>query len=198
MAKRRKRPRSAAPRSGQGGQGANLQDVNAVMSTIAGDLAMAGARRGESRRTAWKSRDEQQRRRRAPTPAEGAASPASPARRACVGSLLPTKMRSPTGWEAVLRGHPDPAAARRERIPWLSSVADKVRAEKQAAEQQQQAQQQERHADVRRRLRGVALSSGVVAADAKARRSAEEMAREEEERRQRELARYRKRGRHRS
>ena len=49
MAKRRKRPRSAAPRSGQG---ANLQDVNAVMSTIAGDLAMAGARRGESRE-AW-------------------------------------------------------------------------------------------------------------------------------------------------
>ena len=198
MAKRRKRPRSAAPRSGQGGQGVNLQDVNAVMSTIAGDLAMAGARRGESRRSAWKSRDEQQRRRRAPTPAEGAASPASPARRACVGSLLPAKMRSPTGWEAELSGHPDPAAARRERIPWLSSVADEVRAEKQAAEQREQAQQQERHADVRRRLRGVALSSGVVAADAKARRSAEETAREEEERRQRELARYRKRGRHRS
>ena len=110
------------------------------------------------------------------------------------GNLLPAQLKPPSQLELELaaRSSEDIAAARAERMPWLTAVADKVRADKAAEEEQQRIRQD----NLQRMVRGAALTGGVLggafSAARQEREEAERAALELRERKERELAKMRR------
>ena len=113
----------------------------------------------------------------------------------CTGDLLPTRLKPPSQLELELaeRSGEDIAVARAARMPWLTGVAEKVRAEK-AAEAERQRVRQE---DLNRKVRGAAVAGGVFggafSAARQTKQEAERAEREQKARKERELAKLQKR-----
>ena len=107
------------------------------------------------------------------------------------GRLLPAQLKPPSQLELELAAcsDEDKAAIRATHMPWLTGVAEKVRAEKAAEAQRQRLRQ----GNLNRKLRGVALSGGVLCGAFSTAREAKEEAEREKARQERELAKLRKR-----
>jgi hypothetical protein len=111
------------------------------------------------------------------------------------GGLLPAQLKPPSQLELELAAcaDEDKAAVRATQMPWLTGVAEKVRAEKAAEAQRQRLRQ----GDLNRKIRGVAVTGGMLGgAFSLARHTKEEAERaacEEKARLERERAKLRKR-----
>ena len=107
------------------------------------------------------------------------------------GRLLPAQLKPPSQLELELAAcsDEDKAAIRATSMPWLTGVAEKVRAERAAEAQRQRVRQD----NLNRMLRGVALSGGMLSGAVSTARQAKEDAEREKARQERELAKLRKR-----